>query len=68
MATTMNKKLVFAVLKRKDTRLRGLALPANPGVAGACGVSPVYVTLFWPQGQLCLDPHSDQVTSNSYGR
>jgi len=55
-------------LKREDTRLRGLALRANPGVAGECGVSPAYVTLFWPQGQLCLDPYSGQITSNSYGR
>jgi hypothetical protein len=55
-------------LKREDTRLRWMGLRANPGVAGECGVSPAYVTLFWPQGRLCLDPYSGQITSNSFGR
>lgn len=56
-------------LKREDTRLRGLALRASPGVAQECGVSPAYYVSFSsPQWRLCLDPHSGQVTGNTYGR
>lgn len=56
-------------LKREDTRLRGLALRVNPGIAAECGRSPAYdISFFSPQGHLCLDPYSGQILSNSYGR
>jgi hypothetical protein len=56
-------------LKREDTRLRGLALRANPGMARECGVSPAYqVSFSSPQGQVCVDSRDGRVVANTYGR